>query len=75
MMIEERNGLVILTADDGMMLTNEETASKKVFLGKLDAVENWREVEEGYELPETGEMTETEQKAAAYDILVGVVSE
>ena len=69
MMIEERNGLVILTADDGMMLTNEETASKKVFLGKLDAVENWREVEEGYE------MTETEQKAAAYDILVGVVSE
>lgn len=72
MTIEEKNGLVILMADDGMTLTNDKTVSSKVFLGKLDSIENWREVEEGYELPETDDLTETEQKAAAYDILTGV---
>lgn len=40
------------------------------FIGNLDSVENWNEVGEGYVLQD--EMTEIEQKAAAYDILTGV---
>lgn len=64
MTIEERNGLVILTSDDGMTLTNEETVGKKVYLGKLDSVDNWREVEEGYELPEENEATTKDYQAA-----------
>lgn len=70
MTIGERNGVTILTADEGMLLTNGMTVSGQVFLGNLDSAENWTEVSEGYVLPD--ELTEIEQKAAAYDILTGV---
>lgn len=70
MTITKNNSVTILTAAKGMMLTNGTTVSVQVFLGNLDSVENWNEVGEGYVLPD--EMTEIEQKAAAYDILTGV---
>ena len=35
-----------LTASIGMTLTNGETFSKEVYLGKNDSPENWREITE-----------------------------
>ena len=35
-----------ITADEGMWLTNGETYSKEVYLGKYDKVENWHEITE-----------------------------
>ena len=35
---------VKLTASDGMTLTNGETYSKQVYLGKNDSVYNWWEI-------------------------------
>lgn len=53
---------------DGMTLTNGETYSKHVYLGKWDAPENWREIpDEDVPSEET-----IEDKAEAYDILMGV---
>lgn len=64
-MIVENN---VITADEGMTLTNGETYSKKVYLGKWDNPENWREIpDEDVPGPET-----IEDKAEAYDILMGV---
>ncbi len=57
-----------LISDDSMTLTNGETYSKHVYLGKLDAPENWREIpDEDVPSEET-----IEDKAEAYDILMGV---
>lgn len=39
-----------LTASDGMVLTDGETYSKEVYLGRHDTPENWHEItEEEYE--------------------------
>ena len=35
-----------ITADDGMWLTNGETYSKEVYLGRDSNAENWREITE-----------------------------
>lgn len=45
--------LIVLEADDGMVLTNGETYSTRVYLGIHDSPDNWREVPES-EMP-TGE--------------------
>ena len=45
--------LVVLEPDDGMVLTNGETYSTRVYLGVGDSPENWREVPEE-EVPEGG---------------------
>ncbi len=63
------NGNEII-ADDGMTLTNGETYSKHVFLGKWDSVENWNEIPDE-DVPAPSEET-IEDKAEAYDILMGV---
>lgn len=42
-MIVEGN---VITADDGMILTNGETFSKKVYLGIYDSQSNWQEIME-----------------------------
>ena len=39
------NGNVI-TAEDGMILTNGETYSTQVYLGKWDSPDNWWEIPE-----------------------------
>ena len=45
--------LIALEADEGYVLTNGETWSRKVYLGVNDSPENWREVPEE-EAPEEG---------------------
>lgn len=54
-----------------MYLTNGETYSTKVYLGKNAKIEDWHEVSE---LPkeEYEEENTVEEKALAYDILMGV---
>lgn len=59
-----------ITADDGKTLTNGETYSKQVYLGIHDAPENWREIHDE-DVPEEPAI---EDKAEAYDILMGVES-
>ena len=42
--------LKVLTASEGMILTNGEAYGKAITLGKNDSAENWREIsEEEYE--------------------------
>ena len=36
--------IVVLEPDEGKVLTNGETYSDKVYLGKNDSPDNWREV-------------------------------
>ena len=36
----------VLTASDGMVLTNGETYGKEIYLGKFDNPENWHEITE-----------------------------
>lgn len=57
-----------ITPVEGKTLTNGQTYSKLVYLGTCDAPENWREV------PDEEVPTEptVEDKAEAYDILMGV---
>ena len=45
-MRQETIEIRVLTASDGMVLTNGETYSTKVFLGIHDSPENWREIPE-----------------------------
>lgn len=49
--------LTVLEPDDGMVLTNGETYSTRVYLGVGDSVENWREVPEEEEALESEETT------------------
>ena len=69
----------VLTADIGMMLTNGNTFGHTVCLGVGDSIDNWHEITEAEaealqnaETPTDNEATEIEQKAQAYDILMGV---
>lgn len=57
-----------ITADEGKTLTNGETYSKQVYLGIHDAPKNWREIPDE-DVPEEPTI---EDKAEAYDILMGV---
>lgn len=58
MTMTERNGLKILTPAEGKYLTNGETYSEKVYLGKLDSADSWTEVDV---IPEETEQTPEEQ--------------
>lgn len=62
----------VIEADDGMTLTNGVTYSKLVCLGKYDSVDNWREIPDE-DVPAPEDAPSVEDKAAAYDILMGVV--
>lgn len=71
------NGITILIADTGLKLTNGNAFGTTVRLAKSDSPDNWREVtgaeaERLMEEAEKEELPETEQKALAYDILMGV---
>ena len=44
MKIVERKGQTEIHADKGMTLTNGEAYTKKIYLGSVDRVENWREI-------------------------------
>jgi len=58
------NTLTILEADEGKYLTNGETYSTKVYLGKNDSVDNWHEVDS---INEETELTDSE----ALSIILG----
>lgn len=57
-----------ITADEGKTLTNGETYSKQLYLGKSDSIDNWHEIPDE-DVPEEPTI---EDKAEAYDILMGV---
>lgn len=57
-----------VTADEGKTLTNGETYSKQVYLGIHDSPENWHEIPDE-DVPKEPTI---EDKAEAYDILIGV---
>ena len=48
----------VLTASDGMVLTNGETYSTQVYLGIHDSSDNWREI------PETDIPTENDEEVS-----------
>lgn len=45
MTITTANGITVLTADDGMVLTSNGVCSEKVYLGIHDSQNNWIEVD------------------------------
>lgn len=45
-MTQQTISIRVLTASDGMVLTNGETYSTQVYLGVNDSPENWHEVPE-----------------------------
>lgn len=66
------NGITVLTADDGMKLTNGEAFGTTVRLGVNDSADNWHEVTEAeaeqmMAEAEEEELTDTE----ALEILLG----
>lgn len=63
-MIQETISIRVLTASDGMVLTNGETYSTQVYLGVHDSPENWREVPES-EVPDEEERKDTPEEADA----------
>ena len=54
---EVRNGLSVLTADEGKYLHNGDTYTDSVFLGIYDSPDNWVEVDE---IPDEPEQTDEE---------------
>ena len=40
-----KNGMTVLTADDGKILTSNGVYSEQVYLGIYDSQANWREVD------------------------------
>ena len=61
-----------ITPDEGKTLTNGKTYSKLVFLGKFDKPENWKEIPDEEVPSESEDEPSAEDKAEAYDILMGV---
>lgn len=56
--------LIVLEPDDGMVLTNGDTYSAKVYLGINDSIENWWEIPES-EIP-TPELQEVTEETTEY---------
>ena len=52
-MKQEQIHITVLEAGEGMVLTNGETYSTKVYLGIHDSPDNWHEIPES-EMPEAG---------------------
>lgn len=80
MKTETISGMTVLTPDDGMILKSGYVYSEKVYLGKLDSVDNWTEVpetdprEEEPEQEEQDEEDQTDSKTTAQtliDIITG----
>lgn len=57
-MKQETIQIRVLTASDGMVLTNGETYGTQVYLGVNDSPENWKEVPEPEPEPEPEEPNE-----------------
>ena len=61
------NGITVLRADEGMMLTNDSSFGATVYLGKEDDGSTWYEITaEEAEKRMNGEITEDEATEADY---------
>jgi hypothetical protein len=61
------NGITILTADEGMKLTNDSTFASVVRLGKEDSGASWYEITEEEAEARQAEVIPTEDEATAKD--------
>lgn len=72
------NGITILTADDGMKLTNDSTFASVVRLGKEDSGSGWYEITEAEaearqaDIPTEDEATAQDYQAALREMGVKV---
>ena len=64
----EENGIRVLEPENGMWLTNGETYSQKVYLGKNASADDWSETEWDGAYPEADEELSADE---ALDILLG----
>ena len=62
MTIETRDRVTVLIPDEGKALTDGETVSRTVYLGKYDSPDNWHDCEPDYD-PKPPEPSEEEQQA------------
>lgn len=78
MRIYTENGIRIIEADTGAYVTNGESYSEKVYLGKNASESAWRdasaEEKAEWEARQTEPLPTIEDKAEAYDILIGGAS-
>lgn len=75
--VDENTTMTQIIAADGMVLTNGHAYSKAPYLGVNDSPDNWHEITDAeyaaiQESMEEEPIDEIEQKAMAYDILMGV---
>lgn len=64
MIIETIKGVRVLTPAEGLYLTNGDTYSEKVYLGKNAQIEDWQEVDSIPEPPEPEEELTAEEALA-----------
>lgn len=68
--VTNKNGTRVMTPDEGKYLTNGETYSTKVYLGKNASPDEWREVDE---IPAEEDATEADYLEALAEL--GVTDE
>jgi hypothetical protein len=75
MKIYTENSIRVIEADAGAYVTNGETYSEKVYLGKNASESAWRdataEEKAAWDAKQTEPLPTVEDKAEAYDILIG----
>ena len=76
MRIYTEHGIRVIEADSGAYVTNGETYSEKVYLGKNASESSWRDASAEEKAEWDARQEESiliiEDKAEAYDILTGV---
>lgn len=72
MQIIDEGFFIKLLPDEGMVLTDVSTETmraEEIYLGKTDSADNYKDIPIDTPIPEP--KTETEQKAEAFDYLIG----
>lgn len=72
MQIIDESLFIKLLPDEGMILTDVSTETmraEEIYLGKTDSADNYKDIPIDTPIPEP--KTETEQKAEAFDYLIG----
>lgn len=65
-------GNLWVPSDGYKYITNGEVYTDSIYLGARDSIDNWRDTND--EPPEPEDEPTVEDKAQAYDILMGVIS-